>query len=54
MSVSEKYKKMLFNLSQDEDGYPPVSVEGIWVEPTLSGNFRVENVPFYVRELSCE
>lgn len=48
------YKKMLFVLTQDEDGYPPVSVEGIWVKPVASGDFKIENVPFYVPELSCD
>lgn len=54
MSMCEQYKKMLFNLTQDEDGYPPVSVEGIWVEPIGAGRFRIENVPFYARDLSCD
>lgn len=52
--MAEQYKKMLFGLTQDDDGYPPVSAEGIWVEPTSLGNFRIENVPFYVRDLSCD
>jgi hypothetical protein len=51
--VNDDYKRMLFDLTPDAHGYPPVSVEGVWVEPIVSGNFRVENVPFYVRELSC-
>lgn len=45
---------MLVRLDQDEDGYPPVAVEGIWVEPYAPGGYRIENVPFYARELSCD
>lgn len=52
--MPEEYKKMLVDITQDEDGYPPVSVEGVWVEPVPSGDFRIENIPFYARELSCD
>ncbi len=40
---------MLFQLEPDEDGCPPISVEGLWVRPTLSGNVVLDNIPFYAK-----
>jgi hypothetical protein len=52
--MDEPYKKMRFSLEQDEDGYPPYATEGIWVLPLESGRYRIENIPFYARGISCE
>lgn len=41
--------KVHFRLAQDEDGYPPVSVESVWATPTDAPNeFVLDNVPFFV------
>ncbi len=43
--------KVHFRVQQDEDGYPPVSVESMWVSAALpEGNFVVDSIPFFSRE----
>lgn len=44
--------KMLFELEQDESGYPPAHVEGIWVAPSGNDVYEIDNIPFFVRGLS--
>ncbi len=41
------YKKVLFRLEQDENGYPPASVEGLWAK-AVEGGYAVDNIPFHV------
>lgn len=41
-----KHIKVLFHLEQDEDGYPPFSIEGLWCKKTGNGTYIVDNVPF--------
>ena len=38
-----KMKKLFLNL-EVIDGYPPVSMESIWVEVTEEGYFKVNNI----------
>jgi hypothetical protein len=39
-----------FNLIKDDDGYPPVSVETLWVKVSRhSGEYIIDNIPFFVR-----
>jgi hypothetical protein len=45
---------MLIHLEQDEDGYPPTSVESLWVIPTGEGLFEVDNIPFFAWGLALE
>lgn len=45
--------KLLFRLPQDEDGWPPYEVEGVWSRPQ-GNDFVVENLPFFVRGLAFE
>jgi hypothetical protein len=47
-----KYKRIHFPLVRDEDGYPPFSVESLWGIETVSGTYRIDNLPFYVYEIS--
>lgn len=43
--------KVHFRLVQDEDGYPPVSVESVWAGAgTSGGEYVIDNVPFFARE----
>lgn len=35
------------------DGYPAEEWEGLWAIPTNSGQFIIDNIPFYARNLSC-
>jgi hypothetical protein len=40
--------KILFELEQDEDGYPPASAETLWAIKTGDGLFKIDNIPFFV------
>jgi hypothetical protein len=44
---SERHVKVLFQLEQDADGYPPASVESLWALPKGEGLFQVDNIPFF-------
>ena len=46
-----KMKKLFLNL-EVSDGYPPVSMESIWAEVTEEGYLKVNNIPFYSKEIS--
>ena len=46
-----KMKKLFLNL-EVIDGYPPVSMESIWAEVTEEGYLKVNNIPFYSKEIS--
>lgn len=35
------------------DGYPPEEWEGLWATPTSDGCFKIDNIPFYAKNLSC-
>lgn len=44
-------EKIYFQLSQDEDGYPPFSVESVWAEPGVNPDeYILDNIPFFIRE----
>lgn len=51
-STSTTKQKMLYRLERDEDGYPPVSFEGLWVHPTGSGTVILDNIPFYAKGIA--
>lgn len=44
--------KVYFRLEQDEDGFPPAGVESLWAEPVDARHCRLDNVPFFVREVA--
>ena len=44
-------KKLFFNL-EVIDGYPPVSMESVWAEVTEESYFKINNIPFYSKEIS--
>ena len=46
-----KMKKLFLNL-EVIDGYPLVSMESIWAEVTEEGYLKVNNIPFYSKEIS--
>ena len=46
-----KMKKLFLNL-EVIDGYPPVSMESIWAEETEEGYLKINNIPFYSKEIS--
>ena len=43
-------EKILFALDV-EDGWPPFGTEGVWCE-RVGDNFRIKNVPFFIRGLA--
>jgi hypothetical protein len=46
--------EMLFRLPRaDEEGWPPATIEGIWVVPGDDGWYRIDNIPFFVRGISA-
>lgn len=45
--MSDTYKKVLFVLQQDANGYPPASVEGLWARAVEDG-YVIDNIPFHV------
>lgn len=46
--------KIVFELERDEDGYPPEKWEGVWSKPLGGDRFQIDNVPFFVRGVSCD
>ena len=50
MTIMKNHVKVLFRLTQDADGYPPVAVEGIWATQESADTFTLDNVPFFTRE----
>ena len=44
--------ELFFQLQQDEDGWPPVAVEGLWCQSLDDGHFRVETCPLFVKNVS--
>jgi len=48
----ENYKKISFELEQDENGYPPDRWENLWAYETEQGLYSVDNIPFYVKGIS--
>jgi hypothetical protein len=45
--VTEHHVKILFELEQDEDGYPPASAETLWAIKVGDGLFKIDNIPFF-------
>jgi hypothetical protein len=46
--------KIVFDLQQDEFGYPPYAVESLWALPVeAGGGYTIDNIPWYVREVAC-
>jgi hypothetical protein len=49
-----EHVKIRFEIERDENGYPPVSVEYLWAVPHERGQFRIDNIPFFVLGVSCD
>lgn len=48
-----EYVKIVFELLNAEDGYPPVRSEGLWAVPQGDGGrFLLDNIPFYAKGVS--
>jgi len=44
-------EKLVFALEID-DGWPPISAEGVWCEK-VDDNYRLLNTPFFIPDLAC-
>ena len=44
--------KVYFDLAPDENGYPPAKSEFLWCIPTEHGTYLIDNIPFFVRDIS--
>ena len=51
---SGAHVRILFELEQDEDGYPPASAETLWAIEVGEGLFKIDNVPFFVLGIAVE
>jgi len=49
---SDHYVKVLFDLEQDEDGYPPAAAETLWAVRVGDRLFQIDNIPFFVRGIA--
>ncbi len=47
------YVKVRFRLDP-VDGWPPVGSEGLWAEPLGSNRYRIDNTPWFVRNLASD
>lgn len=43
-------KKLNFSINRDEDGYPPVDVESVWVRPVSGHLYEMDSIPFFTRD----
>jgi hypothetical protein len=50
---NETHVKILVR-TEPEDGYPPEEWEGIWAIPVGPDRFKIDNIPFYAKGLSCD
>lgn len=40
--------------TEAENGYPPEEWESLWAKPLGGGRFKIDNIPFYAKNLSCD
>jgi hypothetical protein len=45
-------RRILFPLSQDADGYPPLAAETMWATYLGEGAYRIDNIPFFATRVS--
>ncbi|MFF2217558.1 DUF4265 domain-containing protein [Streptomyces antibioticus] len=48
-NISDDHVKVHFRVEIDEDGWPPTSVETLWVVDLGDGTARLDNTPWFVR-----
>ncbi|MEU6414250.1 DUF4265 domain-containing protein [Microbispora sp. NPDC046933] len=41
--------RVVFDLPQDENGWPPAASERMWAVPVAPGRVMLDNIPFFVR-----
>src|SRR5688572_8638585 len=50
--MESKEHKVFFKLEQDEDEWPPVSVESVWADRVGENRFKLNNVPYFAKDVS--
>ena len=50
--ADENYKKVVFELEQDEDGYPPDKWESLWAFEVEPDAYSIDNIPIFVKGIS--
>ena len=45
--------KVLFMLTETDNGWPAFEGESVWSRPMGAGRYRLDNVPWYVRGVAC-
>jgi len=48
----DEFVKVRFGIQQDENSWPPVTSEGLWAVPLGDGRYRIDNTPWFVRQLA--
>lgn len=46
-------KKIVFKLEKEEDDHPPNEWESLWATENRNGLYVIDNIPFFVRDISC-
>lgn len=46
--------RVRFLLAKDDLGWPPAESEGLWAEPVGGDRYRIDNIPWFARELACD
>jgi hypothetical protein len=50
--VDSRDQKIIFQLEKDEDDYPPNDYETLWASHVDGDLYSIDNIPFFVREIS--
>ncbi|GAA1401109.1 DUF4265 domain-containing protein [Catellatospora coxensis] len=52
-SLPNDYVKVWFALDQDDSGWPPAGSEGLWAVRLSPEVVRLDNTPWFVRNVAC-
>ena len=50
--ATEELVHVVFPITVDADGWPPVSAERVWAFDLGDGRYRIDNMPWFVRNLA--
>jgi uncharacterized protein DUF4265 len=54
VASSENFVRVAFKLERDAEGWPPASSESLWAEPLGEDLYRIDNTPWFVRDLAVD
>lgn len=52
-AAMDGFVKVRFELPKDPDGWPPATSEGLWAVPVAPDIVRLDNTPWFVRNIAC-